>query len=79
MMFPRYDIFKLVDGTPSWGGTANSTTELKIRIRVLKNDAVRECMVVDRLTGHRSVVNCERVQAELESTQARIPSAFRHP
>jgi len=80
-MTPRYDIFKLVDGDPIWTGTANSSQELRGRISLLRDDSVQECVVIDHVTGHRSVVNCDDVrlpESHPKSHHARIPSAFRH-
>jgi hypothetical protein len=77
----RYDIFKLVDGAPIWTGTANSSQELRGRISILRRDSVEECVVVDNVTGHRSVLRCGNVRApELHSNhRSKPPSAFRHP
>jgi hypothetical protein len=80
-MTPRYDIFKLVGGAPIWTGTANSSQELRGRISILKRDSVQECIVIDHVTGHRSVFDCDNVrppELHSKSHQARIPSAFRH-
>jgi hypothetical protein len=81
-MTPRYDIFKLVDGAPIWFGTANSSQELRGRISILKRESVQECVVIDHVTGHRSVFNCNNVrrpELQPKSNQVRTPSAFRHP
>jgi hypothetical protein len=80
-MTPRYDIFKLVDGAPIWTGTANSFQELRGRISMLKRDSVQECVVIDNVTGHRSVLSCDNVRPpELhpKSHPPKNPSAFRH-
>jgi hypothetical protein len=81
-MAPRYDIFKLVDGAPIWTGTANSSHELRARISMLKRDSVQECVVLNHVTGHRSVLRCDNVRAPKshpESHHAKTPSSFRHP
>jgi|SRR5580704_5098455 len=78
----RYDIFKLVNGAPIWTGTANSSHELRGRISLLRDDSVRECVIIDHVTGHRSVVNCNDVrtpESHPKIHHARTPSSFRHP
>jgi hypothetical protein len=76
-MVPRYDVFKLVDGAAVWTGTANSPDELREQFRHLVTDSVRECWVLDRLTGHKRVVTPEQVERNI-GQRAKTPSEFRH-
>jgi len=81
-MPPRYDIFKLVDGAPIWTGTANSSQGLRGRISMLKRDSIQECVVLDHVTGHRSILSCNNVRppkSHPKSHRAGTPSSFRHP
>jgi hypothetical protein len=86
-MTPRYDIFKLEDGAPIWTATADSAQEVRVRISLLRSDSVRECIVVDRATGNRSIVSCEQVGLENPAVRPsqsgppgaqKLPSNYRH-
>jgi hypothetical protein len=79
-MNARYDIFKYVDGSPIWTGTANSSHEITLKLQTLMSESVRECLVVDQLTGHRSIVaNPTEVEVGTTGCRTPTPSSYRHP
>jgi len=81
-MSARYDIFLLVNGSSVFGATADSTRELKLKLHQLMPDSVQGCLIVDQLTGHRSVVKREYerpTKAEQSGCLAKTPSSYRHP
>jgi hypothetical protein len=80
-MTARYDIFLLVNGSSVLSATANSTHELKLKLHQLMPDSVQGCLVVDQLTGHRSVVKREHerpTEAGQPTCVAKTPSNYRH-
>jgi hypothetical protein len=60
-MVSRYDLFELKDGSPIWVGSGNTIEEIKTQVRVRVAEAAREWVVLDQVTGHKSVLTREQI------------------
>jgi len=60
-MSSRYDLFELKDGFSIWVGCADTIEEVKTQVRRRVADAAREWVILDQLTGHKSVLTPEHL------------------
>ena len=60
-MVSRYDLFELKDGSSIWVGSANTIEDIKTQVRVRVAKAAKEWVVLDQVTGHKSVLTREQV------------------
>jgi hypothetical protein len=51
---PRYDVFKMDDGSPIWVGTADALDDAHAKVSELSD--CPECVILDRITGERVVI-----------------------
>jgi hypothetical protein len=63
-MMSRYDLFELTDGSPIWVGSANTIAEVKAQVRHRIADAAKEWVILDQVTGHKSVLTPEQIEHE---------------
>jgi len=61
-MMSRYDVFELKDGCSIWVGSANTIDEVKIQVRQRVAEAAREWVILDQVTGHKSVLTPDQIR-----------------
>ena len=54
MTNPRYDVFKIDEGSPIWVGTADTLDDARAKVSELSD--CPECVILDRITGERVVI-----------------------
>jgi hypothetical protein len=60
-MTPRYDLFKIDDGSPVWFGAAETMRDVKVKVQQASIGSDIECVVLDQVTGHKSVFTPEQI------------------
>jgi hypothetical protein len=58
-MTPRYDLFKMDEGSPIWFGAAETMEAVKTQVQQARVDSNTEWIVLDQLTGDKKVVTPE--------------------
>jgi hypothetical protein len=61
-MLSRYDLFELTDGSSIWVGSANTIEEVKAQVRRRIAGAPQEWVILDQVTGHKSVLTPKQIE-----------------
>jgi hypothetical protein len=59
LMTPRYDLFKMDEGSPIWFGAAETMEDVKTQVQQARVDSNTTWIVLDQLTGDKKVVTPE--------------------
>jgi hypothetical protein len=71
---PRYDLFRIENGSPLWVGTVNTLEDANEQAKSLQRDS--EFIVLDHATGHKLVFSTGQSQPDrhVESQDGTCPS-----
>lgn len=58
-MTPRYDLFKMDEGSPIWFAAVETLEDVKTQLQQAGVDSGTEWIVLDQLTGDKKVVTPE--------------------